>query len=81
MLNVLLAVAVCTVAFLLVMVYAYGTRDESRDYEMWGFISGVCYSSVVALCIMYPVGMEVIGAIVLSLVVIPTFYILTSTFR
>ncbi len=81
MLNVLLAVAVCTVAFLLVLVFVCSSNSESDNREHVGLLSGICYAVVVGLCITYPVAMEVIGAIVLSLIAIPTLYILTSTFR
>jgi hypothetical protein len=81
MLNVLLSVVVCTISFLLVMTYVYSTKNDADSHEHWGFLSGVCYSTIVGLCIAYPVAMEVFGALVLSLVAIPTFYILTSTFR
>jgi hypothetical protein len=81
MLNVLLAVVVCTVAFLISLVFICFSANEFDSREHVGFFSGLCYAVVVALCITYPIAMEVIGAIVLSLIAIPTFYILTSTFK
>ncbi|MEN9389224.1 MAG: hypothetical protein RLY61_308 [Candidatus Parcubacteria bacterium] len=81
MLNVLLAVAVCTVAFLLALVFVCSSRNESDTNEHIGVLSGTCYAIIVGLCIAYPVAMEVIGVIVLSLIAIPTFCVLSSIFR